>query len=848
MPGAGAVGGVTPVQPAGTQDKLAGTRDNAGRTTAGAGEAKPAAPSATAALEAASRPVASLPADPAIALAATLAGLKVGQELRGQAKPLPGRPQALLTTPEGDFLIEPAPALQGETDLTVVLTRADRSISGLLLAAEGEMLDPPQTVRLTLVAVPPRPAPEEAQGQQPVPAAPAKALSAQPQPMPVPALTADGAALNSLLPGEALPLRGSGTLTGASPNSAQPLPPKPAVPTAQTLLSPAPGPALAPSVPRALNLGIPPAPAVGGQPAAALATLLEEGVLPLRLETPVKGQTHLSASLIAIAEADEITPLTRPAEGSPLARLAASGRLITATVLPLTGGEAGAMTAEPASPAPAASAATAPPGNPPPVQKTEAAPAPASSKTASLSPTAPASTPSPAPTAPADMGAPAPSARPQGANLPLTPGGTTTRPAPAAASPATSEQGRAPQASAPRLDLPQAQPLRLSANGMVMQLDLPASAPRPAAGTQFVFLVTRGREALPPSPAATMEARPQTRPAPAIGENPSAAAPPKTPQPHAPDNAPVAPARASAMTTAQPPAAPPAHSASAVPHTAAIPHQASPLAPATQASTGKADPPAAAHEAAAQSPAPPRAVETRRAPIAAASGDLAPIEGARGKAPAAPLALTPAGMMWMPGMNAPQILTSTQPLPTHPGEVLLLAVMQALGRKGFGVSAHPSSDHAGEAEPAEAADALQAVARLASAPVAEARPTAARDALAGDRLPDALPVSVTLQTPHGAMPLTLLVWQPLRPEEDGGHDGTPEGAGREVCFAVEVDFEKLGLLRLRGAVTPRHLQLGVETERPLDMALQRSATQDFNTAVEAGGMTGTLVFRHRQGR
>ncbi|MGK2286771.1 hypothetical protein [Pedomonas sp. V897] len=787
MTKAGAVGGAAPVQqPAGahgTGAQGAGTRD-----TGSAGHASALAPSPAAAPETAGRPATSSGAEPAVALAATLAGLKVGQELRGALRFPPAlRPHAWLETPEGGFVVDPAPDLPAESELSVVLTRADRAIAALLVAVDGTALDPPRPVRLALVALPDRAVPPLPPENAPPSAAPPSAAPPLPPraaplpPMP-PAPALEELPLPSLFPGDPLPLRGRGALA-ETPDLRPPT--APAANTSPGLSQSGPTP-LAPgqSVRPGPGVGLPPVAsgpiaglAPGGETAAplpadraaaqALTILLDAPVLALRVESPGRPPAAAAVSVLAVAEPGEVTPLTQPAPESPLARLAANGRLVTAVVLPPDApspaagntGSGAAAAAPPAAPrAPGTSPAPATPisgggagsdGAPAQPAGAQGSPAPgaafsteAGGKTPELSSALP-----PVPESTAQTAA-AGNATPLGVRAQVQEGNV--RPH-GPERDAGAQPGPAAPGAEPR------QTMRLAAGGAVLTIDLPAHLPRPEPGTQLILLVTRGRDALLAA----------------------------TPTPHNTGVSAEGPAR--------------------------------PAAPATPASASGAD--ADAPEVAA---------------------------------PTSP-ALPPAPGVPMPGAGVtitPEAIRSPA-APLDPGEALVLAVMQALGRRGFDVTSHASmartrgslADVPVEANaalppapppPARAADLVRA---------ATAAPTIARGA--ADSAPDALPLVMTLQTPHGPMPLTMLVWQPVRREEEDAPGTRRDGAGQEVCFAVEVEFDALGPLRLRGRVTPRFLNLAVETEQPLDVALQRSATRDFTAAVEAGGMSGTLVFRHR---
>lgn len=732
MAEAGAVGGITPVAPAGPQD--GGTKAAVPQPEAAAADGKSSAlPLANTSGRA--------PPESAVVLAATLAGLKPGQELTGVLRRLPGQLLALLTTPRGDFLLDAADGLPLETPVTLVLTRTDRTIAALFIAVGNTPLDAPRPVQLALVALPeaaePAPAPEAAprppvppgtDGAPPAAPAPSAPLPSAPSPAappssaptpsaqppstpPCPAQAALPPAAAGLLPGEVISLRGSGHLSlpaapvpaSFRPDAAPPVTPHLSAPLPQPLPQPLPGAPLH-------------APALA-QP-DPLAALLDRGVMPLALHagTPDAPARTLEASLLAATPPGETSPLTHPPARSPLARLAESGRLVTATVLPQPAPPAGHAWPGASHPQPAAPASAAP--------------------DAHAATPARASTPAPPPAS---------------ASLPAS---------------------AAPPAAAP----PQ-QPVQLAIGGTTARIDLPADLPTPAPGTQLVFLVTSGHEALQALRAAAPQA--------------------------------------------------PAHSA--------LPAAASGPLPAQEAS--RPDAPRGA-PAAEQSDA---AVHARPAPTADVSA--AP-------RPAAPENAAPASppLPWVPGMTTPASVQPAAPALTG-GEALLMAVMQALGRKGFAVGPRDAAptgpdadDSAGDPAAPAAFDRLAPAAARSAARAAAAQAARALDTPLPASAPEALPFTLTLHTPQGHIPLVFLVWQAVRGDEENS-GGTGPGGEPDVCFAVEVDFESIGRLRLRGTVGRRHLALGVETERPLGTALEQAATRDFMQALEAGGMTGTLVFR-----
>lgn len=795
MADAGAVGGVTPTIPTGTatspQDGSAKAGDARGA------EGKPSAPPLAETSSRAPPETAPKPAPkPALALAATLAGLKAGQELRGTVRLLPGQPQALLTTPQGDFLIDPATGLEPDSPVSLVLIRADRTISALLLTVGRGALDMPRPIQLTLVSIHGAPAPAlEAQATPGAPVAPAPA---RPAGLPVP--PAPAPTLTSLLPGETISLRGGGqpSLTGTStPQVPAPLP-------ASTLPGTAHG--LSPGTPRPMVHGLVlsdapdtaapvPAASIRAIPASGsdpLSALFERGVMPLALHIGTGARTGpvkmLAASLLATAAPGETSPLTHPPAQSPLARLAETGRLVTVTALPL----------EPETAAP-------PRAQPLPTQ----------------GPTPRPGAPAIAETVTATAAAPPALARPVQPQTPASqsPAGLATPPA------ATASPAAVPAA-------PQSQPVQLSVNSAAARIELPTGVPTPAPGTQLVFLVTTGHEALRALPAAQLPAaqlptvqsqatRPQFQPQQHV--------PPPQAQVTTPAPAEQLPAP---LQAAQPPVPPQIMERGGPP----------PSNQETPAPNLRTD-----H---VQGTATPQNIGSAQAPAAPVPAPLATPHDM------AALPEQP-GLAWVPGMALPAGVTPAAPAAVSGGEALLMAVMQALGRKGFSAAPRNPSDHPADADGAEGVPGLPALARLlqsaaatasAAANTATARAEQAQDAPLAANAPDALPFALTLQTPQGQIPLVFLVWQPVHANEDGRNDSAAGEGDADVCFAVEVEFESIGRLRLRGALGRTHLDLGVETERALGAALQQAAHRDFAQAIEAGGMTGTLVFRRREGR
>lgn len=219
-------------------------------------------------------------ADPAIRLASRLANLVIGQAILGEVLRQQEEGRPLLRTPSGDFAVDPVRALPARGSVEILLTRVTPSVdgsdlTGLLVARDGQPLDPPQTVRLTLVRLP-QATPQPAPGVSP-PAAPllrialdtlpeaAKAALAIPTELAGTALLAptQGALRAGLIP------PGAPTL----PNPGAPTLPTPGAPTLAAALPPASQPRPSPVL-QALRPAAPPLP---GGPATSVPPLPEAG-------------------------------------------------------------------------------------------------------------------------------------------------------------------------------------------------------------------------------------------------------------------------------------------------------------------------------------------------------------------------------------------------------------------------------------------------------------------------------------------------------------------------------------------------------------------------------------------
>ena len=247
--------------------------------------------------------------DPAVQLAASLAGLTPGQTLDGHTIRLPGLERLLLHTPQGDFAIDPTAALTSEGHVAVVITRADRQIAGLLTTVAGEALEPPLPVALTMIGVT-RLAPH-----QPLPRAGSIADAAAPA---VPDASDSGETVAILL--------GQAVKTTASPSGGIAI-------AAPARASPgATPPPTAPLTPPLMPDGAAPTPTAAAN--HAVDVLFAPGALTLRPEAGASEARSLNVSLIATAAPGEPSAIADPPPATPLARLMAAGRLATATVLP----------------------------------------------------------------------------------------------------------------------------------------------------------------------------------------------------------------------------------------------------------------------------------------------------------------------------------------------------------------------------------------------------------------------------------------------------------------------------------------------------------------------------------
>lgn len=311
-------------------------------------------------------------ADPAIRLAGRLANLAIGQAILGDVLLQQEEGRALLRTPRGDFAVDPSRALPARGSVEILLTRVTpgtdgSDLTGLLIARDGEPVDPPQTVRLTLVRLPQAPLATPAQ-----PAAPPAPLKILLEALPEAARSA--LAEPVVLAGAALPQPTQGTLRaglippvvpqsvpvalpGATAPATTPLLPTllpgvpvPFAPISGPLLPPATigtpvltapqAPALtvvlAPAIPASIT-GQPAAvPVAGGAPlAAATPPPLVPAILPAALPAPAAVSPLEAQPALALAagtlrqslapEPRQVPPARDGLASAPLPAIAAAG-------------------------------------------------------------------------------------------------------------------------------------------------------------------------------------------------------------------------------------------------------------------------------------------------------------------------------------------------------------------------------------------------------------------------------------------------------------------------------------------------------------------------------------------
>lgn len=296
---------------------------------------------------------------PSVTLSASIIGLQAGDELKGTVVRIPPSERPLLRTEYGDFAVDPISALPDHGDVTLVVIRTDRIITGLLTVAKDQPLNPPLPVNLALTSA--RTIAPHSQIEAPLPILQYKAG--------VPGVEAYPIISQPSLPGkkegqglgtDAHPLTSEPNLTDKATQKSSPLVPEVFLPE----LNLAPehsfpikttyGPGhISESTPPARensrsNLNAPKTSSVNVS-ASSLSFFLEgSGAKKVAAEflksfdvlfdhadiiILYKDQRIQRASLIAIEQPGDTTPITAPPLGTPLERLSSQGQIITAVAI-----------------------------------------------------------------------------------------------------------------------------------------------------------------------------------------------------------------------------------------------------------------------------------------------------------------------------------------------------------------------------------------------------------------------------------------------------------------------------------------------------------------------------------
>lgn len=303
-------------------------------------------------------------------LSGRLAGLSPGDVLRGTVLADDGEGRAVLQTAQGRFAVDPVSALPAKGDVEIVITQVRPDPSGVLVSREGQAVDPPQAVRLTLVAAPPSAA-QPITAPAPAPAlssagGPAEPVAGRPAPAPdsAPAAQAQQPTLRALDPAR-LPAAAAAALgvpdAGSSPaalvgvagsrlaltNVTQPLQPvatgsPPTGQTAQTTAPPVhPAAVASASTPTVNRIEGVPRLSEAAQSAWLAAPPLRLAIAAPPLPTadianPAKPVHYRAVSVVAILPSGEDSAqagaLLTPQARSPVAALRASGQMLVATV------------------------------------------------------------------------------------------------------------------------------------------------------------------------------------------------------------------------------------------------------------------------------------------------------------------------------------------------------------------------------------------------------------------------------------------------------------------------------------------------------------------------------------
>ncbi|MFZ5608723.1 MAG: hypothetical protein ACOY99_03835 [Pseudomonadota bacterium] len=279
---------------------------------------------------------------PAVTVAASIAGVQPGERLAGAIIGVDGDGHPLLETPRGRFAIDPTAGLEVHMRAEIIITEAGPSLAAKVVARNGVAAEPPIAITLNLIAL---------KGTR------LASLDHPPLPPQMPLSTGyDGSAPR--LAARPAPPVDSAALIAAVVKTARPPPtlqqgPDPRSPFATpdvSFLAATLGQAddaaapvsRQPSLMAAFDIGAPLTAKVASgveSQAATPATPFE------KLLAPRTGQT-LSMTVVAVTPADDLSPVAAPTPGTPLARLAESGRAVTFIVQPGDGRFAPPATAD----------------------------------------------------------------------------------------------------------------------------------------------------------------------------------------------------------------------------------------------------------------------------------------------------------------------------------------------------------------------------------------------------------------------------------------------------------------------------------------------------------------------
>ncbi len=99
-----------------------------------------------------------------------------------------------------------------------------------------------------------------------------------------------------------------------------------------------------------------------------------------------------------------------------------------------------------------------------------------------------------------------------------------------------------------------------------------------------------------------------------------------------------------------------------------------------------------------------------------------------------------------------------------------------------------------------------------------------------------------LQVEGQMLPLILMYTPPHQPQDEKPDHGSTRRGQEEQDFALEVDFDHMGPLRLSGRCSPTQLSLAIETRAALPISLQETAKALFFEAMAAADLSGQLNF------